>query len=106
MPVLTQIDETTSLPLKFILTIIAVSSTAVIAFGRWLFNISGTIKAHEQQITALNKTLAEVTATIAKTEANTQLTNTEFRDRASDARERMARVETMVEVIYKQITQK
>lgn len=106
MPVLSQIDETTSIPLKFIFSVIAVSSAAVIGFGRWLFNISGTIKAHEQQIAALNKTLADVTATIAKTEANIQLTNTEFRDSASDARERMARVETMVEVIYKQITQK
>lgn len=99
MPVLTQIDETTSIPLKFILTIIAVSSAAIIAFGRWLFNINGSIKAHEAQILSLKETLKDVTA-------NTHLTNTEFRDSASDARERMARVETMVEVIYKQITQK
>lgn len=106
MSAIPQIDETTSIPLKFILSAIGVSSAAIIGFGRWLFNINGSIKAHEAQIASLKQTLKEVTETIAKTEAHTERTNAEFRDNAADARERMARVETMVEVIYKQITQK
>lgn len=106
MPVLSQIDETTSIPLKFILSVIGISSAAIIGFGRWLFNISASIKAHEEQIASLKETLKEVTETIAKTETHTERINAEFRGNAADARERMARVETMVEVIYKQITQK